>query len=368
MTYKPRFDFTNDIVLLLNKIEYYRGLVDSKTLPLHISEKLKNRARLKTTHYSTYIEGNQLSLQQVEEVVSHRPNESESYHEQEVRNYWRALAFLRKAKGMKMPITEELIKKLHRIIEVRGPGRRGKKSQYRGATPPGVLFCIRDSKTGNVEYIPPYWEEVPGLMKELVDWVNSNDTLPVPIKAAITAYQLVTIHPFDDCNGRLARALSLYILMLNDYDLNGYFTVEEYYANNLQLYYDSLQMGLPVEYYNGRNDPLLNPWITFFLTTMADAFKDIADSTIRLYDAAGGKLLELSQREVRLLQLALRWEGRPLSLEVMADWFEVSKRTMQEWVKDWMTIGLLVPASGKKRITSYKLGPRYSELRLSDIE
>lgn len=368
MTYQPRFDFTSDLVNLLSKIEYHRGLVTSKTLPLHISEKLKHRAKVKSTHYSTYIEGNPLTMHQVEEIVSRRPDKSENYHTQEVRNYWRALSFLNKAKLKKLPITEEFIKKLHRIIEVRGPGRRGKMSEYRGATPPGVLFCVRDSSTGAVEYIPPYWEEVPGLMKDLVDWIRKEKTLPVPIKAGISAYQFVTIHPFDDGNGRLARALALYILMLNEYDLKGYFTVEENYAKDLQTYYNSLQMGLPISYYEGRNNPNLTPWIIFFLSTMADSFEDIAQSAVRLHEAAKGKLLELSKREIQLLQLALRFEGRSLSLELMAEWFVVSKRTIQEWVKDWVEIGLLEPASGTQRVTSYRLGERYKDLRLSDID
>lgn len=368
MVYHPKFNFTNEIVMMLSQIEYYRGLVTNKTLPLHISEKLKHRARLKTTHYSTYIEGNQLTLRQVEEVVSKRPDKEENYHEQEARNYWRALSFLNKAKNMNLPITEDFIKKLHRIIEVRGPGRRGKKSEYRGATPPGVLFCIRDSQTGEVDYIPPYREDVPGLMKDLVEWIKEEKTLPIPIKAAISAYQLVTIHPFDDGNGRLARAIALYILRLHDYDLNSYFTVEEYYAKDLQKYYNSLQMGLPVSYYEGRNDPDLKPWITFFLSTMAETFEDIANSAVRLYDASEGKLLELSKKEIKLMQLALRFEGRPMSLDLIAEWFEVSKRTIQEWVKDWVAIGLLQPASGNKRVTSYNLGKKYADLKLGDIE
>lgn len=367
MAYEPRFNFNKKIVLLLSEIEYYRGLLNSKTLPLHISEKLRKRAKVKSTHYSTFIEGNQLTLQQVEEVVNKRPEKSENYHIQEARNYWRALSFLNKAKKAGMPISEDFIKKLHRIIEVRGPGRRGKKSEYRGATIPGVLFCVKDNATGSVEYIPPSWEDVPGLMNDLIEWIKNEESLPIPIKAAITAYQLVTIHPFDDCNGRLARALGLYVLMLNEYDLNGYFTVEEYYAKNLKLYYESLQMGLPVNYYDGRNDPDLTPWITFFLSTMHEAFKNIAESAVRLHNASEGKLLELSKKEIQLLQLALRFEGRSLSLKLMAEWFQVSTRTIQEWVKDWVTIGLLEPASGTKRITSYQLGPRYRDLKLGDI-
>lgn len=230
------------------------------------------------------------------------------------------------------------------------------------------MFCVRDNATGAVEYIPPYWEDVSGLMKELVNWIKIEKELPVPIIVAISAYQLVTIHPFDDGNGRLARALASYILMLHDYDLNGYFTVEEYYARDLQKYYDSLQMGLPVLYYEGRNNSNLTPWLTYFLSTMAAAFEDIALSCIRLHEASEGKLLELSKREIQLLQLALRFEGRPLSLELLSEWFTISKRTMQEWVKDWVEIGLLEPAAGTKRITAYKLGHRYRGIRIHDIE
>lgn len=275
MNYQPIFDFTNEVVQLLSQIEYFCGMVSAKTLPLHVSENLRYRARIKSTHYSTAIEGNPLSITQVEGVVvKRRPSESGSQNEQEVRNYWRALNFLNKSKYLKVKISEDFIKRLHQIIEVRGPGKKGKISEYRGPTPPGVLFCIRDSKTGAVEYIPPSWEDVSILMSELIKWINSDEqVLPIPIKAAISAYQLVTIHPFDDGNGRLARAIAHYILMLGGYDLNGYFSVEEYYSKNLGQYYDGLQMGLPVNYYDGRNTPDLTPWIIFFLKTMSESFE-----------------------------------------------------------------------------------------------
>ena len=77
--------------------------------------------------------------------------------------------------------------------------------------------------------------------------------------------------------------------------------------------------------------------------------------------------MELSRKEIKLLHLALRFENRPLTMSMLAEWFGVTKRTMQEWVKDWLEIGLLQPAGGTKRITSYKLGERYQSLRLEDI-
>lgn len=368
MSFKPEFNYTDEIISLLSKIEYYRGIVNATTLPLHVSKNMRYRARLKSTHYSTCIEGNPLSIAQVEEVIKRREGETESRQAQEVRNYFLALNFLSKSKYLKVPVSEDFIQRLHRIIQVRGSGRRGKRSKYRGPMPPGYLFCVRDDKTGNVEYIPPSHEDVPELMADLVEWIRSEMSMPRTVKASIAAYQLVTIHPFDDGNGRLARALALYVLMLNDYDLNGYFTVEEHYAKNLSHYYDSLQMGLPVNYYNGRNNPDMTLWITYFLKTMAEAFTTIASSVVRLNEAAQGKLLELSAKEIKLIQLALRFEGRPLTPGLIAEWFGVTTRTVQEWVKDWIAIKLLEPASGTVRKTSYRLGERYRDLKLEDID
>ena len=368
MGYQPRFSYTDEIVLMLSNLEYHRALINSKPIPLHIAVNLRYQAKLKSTHYSTAIEGNPLSIHNVEEAIKQRSGDTEDRHAQEVRNYWRALTFLSKSKYLKVDISEDFIRVLHRIIEVRGPGRRGKRSTYRGQTPPGYLFCVRDDSTGEIDYIPPAYEEVPFLMTDLVEWIKTVKDMPIPIKAAIAAYQLVTIHPFDDGNGRLARALALYILMEGNYDLNGFFSVEKYYAKNLQLYYDSLQMGLPISYYEGRNNPNLTPWIIFFLKTMVEAYESISASTIRIHEATQGKLLELSSKEIKLLQLALRFEGRLLTLSLISEWFGISKRTVQDWVKDWIAIELLEPASGSTRITSYKLGKRYRDLKLEDVD
>ncbi len=57
-----------------------------------------------------------------------------------------------------------------------------------------------------------------------------------------------------------------------------------------------------------------------------------------------------------------------MTLELIAEWFDMSKRTAQELVKDWVVIKLLEPARGSVRITSYRLGSGYSDLRLEDID
>lgn len=85
--------------------------------------------------------------------------------------------------------------------------------------PPGVLFDVYDSQTGNPDYIPPEYIDIPDLLDELVEYVNTTDDHPL-IVAAVVHYQLVTIHPFEDGNGRTARLLSGYILDINRYGFN----------------------------------------------------------------------------------------------------------------------------------------------------
>lgn len=65
--------------------------------------------------------------------------------------------------------------------------------------PPGFLFAVYDSESGQAEYIPPEYIDIPDLLDELVDYVNTTDDHPLII-AAIVHYQLVTIHPFEDGN------------------------------------------------------------------------------------------------------------------------------------------------------------------------
>ena len=79
-----------------------------------------------------------------------------------------------------------------------------------------MLFAVYDSETGAAEYIPPEYIDIPDLLDELVEYVNTTDDHPLII-AAVVHYQLVTIHPFEDGNGRTARFnVRLYSLIIMD--------------------------------------------------------------------------------------------------------------------------------------------------------
>lgn len=80
--------------------------------------------------------------------------------EQEVRNYFLALNYLEEKVKNKEKFSKKLILDVQKLVEKGAPKE---KIGLRGPMPPGVLFAVYDSKTGNPDYIPPEYCDIPGL-------------------------------------------------------------------------------------------------------------------------------------------------------------------------------------------------------------
>ena len=226
------------------------------------------------------------------------------------------------------------------ILEVQAMVEKGaskEKIGLRGPMPPGMLFAVYDSETGAAEYIPPEYIDIPDLLEELVEYVNTTDDHPLII-AAIVHYQLVTIHPFEDGNGRTARLMSGYILDYYGYGFNGIGSLEEYFAYDPDEYYASLQMGLPALYYSGReNPPHPEIWINYFLRMMV------------LYSK---KVYELSKEFLAFLLKKRLYEFTPIEVSKMLG---VTNKTIINRCAKLVNNGLLIPIIVKTRIRSYRL-------------
>ena len=322
------------------------------------------KLKFKQTHFSTSIEGNLLSYNQVKKVVSLKPNKNQEKNEQEVLNYWDALTFLEKERDNNTPITKEFIFNLHDIIAKKG---NQKHFDFRLPTPPGVLFAVYDSVSKTADYIPPESADIDQLIDYLIDWYNNSEQLPPPIRAAIMHYGFASIHPFDDGNGRTSRALANYILMLHDYDLSGFNSFEEYYMSDLDGYYKALQMNLPPLYYDGReNPPHLEIWIEYFCKIMAvnaESVYELAKETSHKQI----KTLDLNKKDFTLIRYCIEKQIFILEPKDIVELFGVSLRSVSLWLKKWCERGILIPNRPNKRIISYSLNEKYTNLKLSDI-
>ncbi|MBN1865071.1 MAG: Fic family protein [Victivallales bacterium] len=130
-------------------------------------------------------------------------------------------------------------------------------------------------------------KDVPELMRELVTWIASalGADVPIPVIAGLAHYQFVTIHPYYDGNGRTARLLATFLLHQHGYGLNGFLSVEEFYARDLAGYYAALAVNPHHNYYMGRAVADLSDWIEYFTATLAQTFEAVAVEARRLVGA-----------------------------------------------------------------------------------
>ena len=92
-----------------------------------------------------------------------------------MRNYFLALNFLEEKLKKKERFSKEMILEVQAMVE---KGASKEKIGLRGPMPPGMLFAVYDSETGVAEYIPPEYIDIPDLLEELVEYVNTTDDHP----------------------------------------------------------------------------------------------------------------------------------------------------------------------------------------------
>lgn len=344
---------TNEILKYITDIEKNRFQVSSVKLSRSVANKLRKNSKKKSSYASNKIEGNPLSEKQADEVIDADERKHFLKPEQEVRNYFLALTFLEQQAKKKEPFSKDLILAVQAYVE---KGASKEKIGLRGAMPPGVLFAVYDSQSGTPDYIPPEYSEIPALLDELVDYVNTTDDHPLII-AAVVHYQLVTIHPFEDGNGRTARLLSGYILDINGYGFNGIGSLEEYFAYDVDEYYESLQMGLPALYYSGRNNPP-HPeiWINYFLrmvTLYSNKVRELSQNSNE--DEITGSLSYLKTREKELLLYLLTHYLREFTPIEVSREIGVTNKTVINRLSVLAKQGFVVPIIVNERVRSYKL-------------
>jgi len=342
---------TNDLLTALFRIEANRTKLSGVHIPLSLQNKLWKSSKKKSSYASNKIEGNPLTYEQAEEAIdAHRHLLSP---EQEIKNYFLALNFIEEHLKDREPVSLRMILQIQKIVVA---AASKEKIGLRGPMPSGVLFAVYDDKTGNADYIPPESKDVSPLLQELVSYLNVSDDHPL-IKAAVAHYQLVTIHPFEDGNGRTARLLSDYVLSYYGYDFDNLGSLEEYFAFDIEEYYRSLQMGLPALYYEGRdNPPHPEIWVRYFLR-MVELYsaKVVLTASEESGKAHEASLSHLTPKENSFLSYLTKHHFetfRPIDLSKP---LQVSARTIANWSVALAKNGFLKPNLIHQRITSYSL-------------
>lgn len=361
MPFTPTFTITPRVASDLMRIEAVKQAVQDLPITPAVLATLRETARLFSAHYSTMIEGNRLTREQVSKVIAekrHFPGRERD--ENEVLGYYAALEKLEQLAAVGSAVTETQIQTLHALVM--GAGRtKVKPTPYRDGQ-----NVIRDSRTRGIVYMPPEAKDVPALMKELVAWVapTKPQEFPCPLRAAIAHYQFATIHPYYDGNGRTARLLTTLILHEGGYDLKGLYALEEYYARNLGAYYAALTIGPSHNYYEGRAEADITKWVEYFCAGMAESFENVKhraqEATSSGAHDRAPMLRRLDPRQRRAL--ALFRDSHTITSRDLARLFGISERTARNLLAAWVGNGFVAVADPAKKSRKYGLASAFREI------
>lgn len=295
----PRFAITNKILRNIGTIEAAKEVIQHAPLLPYYEKQFQKEALVRSVHYGTHIEGNELNLSQAEKVIMGQQVIARERDIQEVINYRKVMEFLdeyQQAKEKK-EITEDIILHMHKITvdkilpeEAAGIFRK-------------TQVVIKNSLTGEVTFRPPNAVEVPFQIGDLLQFINAStaDAIHPVLKSGVVHYEFVRIHPFPDGNGRVSRALSTMILFQEGYDIRKFFSLEEYFDSDASRYYSALQS---VEQEGGN----LTTWLEYFTEGLSIELSKIKEKVEnvsvdgKIKEKLGGKPLMLSERQMAIIE------------------------------------------------------------------
>jgi len=324
MSFKPNFTITNRISKALTKIERARGFLEAAKLSEDWIQNMQNRALVLEAHHTTHIEGTHLTLSQAERLFAGKKVSGADPHDvRELLNYRSAFEFVTRHMERGDPVSEGLIREIHKHLV---KGVRG------GSAAPGKYRVVQNyvvnSLTGVIIYTPPPANEVPIMMAEMIAWLRKKLDIPAVLIAGIAQHQLVDIHPFLDGNGRTARLLSTLCLYRSGYDFKRLFTISEYYDRDRPAYYQAIQAVR-----ENRMD--LTGWLEYFTEGLAAQMLEVREQgelVIRTDLILGkGRKAGLNERQVELLSFLLK-QGKGTMAEFETT-LKVNRRTLQRDLK-----------------------------------
>lgn len=219
-----------------------------------------------------------------------------------------------------------------------------------------------------VHYEAPQSDMVPEMMKDFLTWVNTltgsaTDNLPSNmvdplVKAAVAHLWFVTVHPFDDGNGRLCRTITEMLLSKADKTGKRFYSLSSVILNNRKAYYDHLEAA------QNTSTQLSNPldvtdWIEWFLQALKDAVEESlskTDGVVRktaFWDKHRDTPVNERQRKV-LNMLFDGFEGKLNS----SKWYKInhcSQDTANRDINDLIAKGILRSTAEGGRSTNYEL-------------
>ena len=274
LTFKP--ESQQRIMQQLSVIDTFKGswsvLEQSKSNYL---KELRKIATIQSIGSSTRIEGAELTDQEVEKLLSSvKINKLEKRDEQEVIGYYETLEVILENYS-DIPLSESYVHQLHGMLLKHSHKDQPHKGKFKNLSnqvaaeyPDGtkrIIFNTTEPHLTGVE------------MEALLTWVNERldqqDVHPLLIVSTFV-YEFLSIHPYQDGNGRLSRLLTTLLLLKLDYQFVQYVSFEHLIENKKEEYYKALMSGQKNRY---QPDEQIDEWTIYFLDRLIELTKKLEE-------------------------------------------------------------------------------------------
>ncbi|MCX5646214.1 MAG: Fic family protein [Phycisphaerae bacterium] len=343
---QPRFTITNAITAALTQIERARGFLEAATLSEDWVRAMSERALVLEAHHTTHIEGTHLTLDQAERLLAGKSvPEADPDDVRELLNYRQAFEFVSEYLANSAPITEGLIREIHKRLVEGVRGGTAAPGQYRK-----VQNYVVNSATGKAVYTPPPAHDVPVLMAEMVAWLKGAGEVHPVLVSGVAQYQLVHIHPFLDGNGRTSRLLSALCLYRVGYNFKRLFTISEYYDRDRPAFYAAIQ--------SVRDRQMdMTGWLEYFTVGLSTQLAEVKQRGERaIHRDVLAREYELTKRQAKAIGYAL--EHGQLTIQEYENLCPgTHRRTLQRDLKGLVDKGLFA-VEGATNHLQYKLGKK----------
>lgn len=256
-----------EIIQKLSKVDSFKGgweLIEHKEK--RYLKELRDIATIQSIGSSTRIEGATLTDDEVKQLLkSVQISKLDKREEQEVVGYYEALEVILE-NYQEIELTERYIHQLHSILLKYSNKDQRHKGQYKSLS--NQVVANYDDGKQKVIFRTTEPHLTASEMLDLITWTNTQlkeKRLHPILITSIFVYEFLSIHPYQDGNGRLSRLLTTFLLLKQEYNFVEYVSFEHVIENRKDMYYQVL---METQKYRGTEDEILDKWVIFFLNCL----------------------------------------------------------------------------------------------------
>lgn len=326
MEKKLNFDFktTQQVINRISSIDSFKGrwTTIEKEENRYLKQ-LRHIATIESTGSSTRIEGATLTDAEVEKLLkSVKISKLKSREEQEVVGYYETLDVILD-NFSNIPLTENYIKQFHGMLLKHSNKDSRHRGEYKSLSNKVVAKYPGGKQSVIFNTTEPHL--VKKEMEELLDWTNKAfekaELHPLIIIGAFV-YEFLSIHPFQDGNGRLARLLTTLLLLKYEYLFIQYVSFENLIEERKKDYYKALMTGQKNRY---KKNEKIDQWEIFFLNCMTSLISKLE----KKYETYSKKGAYLNDRQKKILNVIKKQAPVKLA-DVLTALTDIARNTLKK--------------------------------------